>query len=97
MVLKYENDFKISELYRSRTFQKVEKLGDILKILNKVKYIITETSIESTYKGGASFVELEKYLSKFNYKYICSNKFNNSYPNLNLKGYSEFDTLFIKQ
>ena len=72
-------------------------LKSLGKILNKVKYIITETSIESTYKGGASFVELEKYLSKFNYKYICSNKFNNNYPNLNLKGYSEFDTLFIKQ
>ena len=27
MVLKYENDFKISEFYRSRTFVKVEKSG----------------------------------------------------------------------
>ena len=34
MVLKFENDFKISEFYRSQTFQKIEKWWDFLKISN---------------------------------------------------------------
>lgn len=64
--------------------------------LNNVKYIITECSIKTTYIGGCSFVELEKYLSSYGFKYIYSNKFQNNYPNLNLTGFNEFDALFIK-
>jgi FkbM family methyltransferase len=65
--------------------------------LYKVKYIITECSIVTTYTEGASFKELNEYLSKYNFKYICSNKFGETYPDLSLKGFSEFDSLFINE
>ena len=70
----------------------IKSLGD--KIRN-VKYIITECSIENTYTNGATFKELNEYLESFNFKYCCSNKFDYSAPDLNLKGFSEFDSLFI--
>lgn len=63
--------------------------------LNNVKYIITECSIQNTYTGGSTFLELEKYLSKFNFKYVFSNTFREKYPDLTLTGFSEFDSLFI--
>jgi FkbM family methyltransferase len=63
--------------------------------LHNVKYIITECSIVCTYIDGASFIELNDYLSKYNFKYVCSNKFNFNYPDLTLKGFSEFDALFV--
>ena len=65
--------------------------------LHSVKYIITECSIESTYTNGASFEELNEYLSKYNFKYVLSNKFGEKYPDLSLKGFSEFDALFINE
>lgn len=70
----------------------IKSLGDKLK---NVKYIITECSIKSTYSNGATFQELNEYLNTFNFKYVCSNKFNFNFPNLNLNGFSEFDALFI--
>jgi len=71
----------------------IKSLGDYL---HNVKYIITETSIVSTYTNGASFVELNDYLSTYNFKYVCSNQFGEMFPDLTIKGYSEFDALFIK-
>ena len=65
--------------------------------LHKVKYIITECSIMTTYTGGATFNELNDYLTNYNFKYISSNKFGNIFPNLTLCGFSEFDVLFINQ
>ena len=65
--------------------------------LHDVKYIITECSIENTYAGGASFKELVSYLAQFNFQYKCSNTFKNSYPNLSIKGFSEFDALFVNK
>jgi FkbM family methyltransferase len=70
----------------------IKSLGDKLK---NVKYIITECSIESTYTGGARFKELHEYLTSFNFKYCSSNKFGEIFPNLDLKGFSEFDALYI--
>jgi FkbM family methyltransferase len=70
----------------------IKSLGDSLY---SVKYIITECSIQSTYRGGATFKELNEYLSKYNFKYVSSNKFGETYPNLSLTGFSEFDALFI--
>jgi FkbM family methyltransferase len=65
--------------------------------LHKVKYIITECSIMSTYTGGATFNELNDYLTNYNFKYISSNKFGNNFPDLTLYGFSEFDALFVNQ
>ena len=70
----------------------IKSLGEHL---HKVKYIITECSIVNTYINGATFNELNEYLSKYNFKYVSSNAFGNEYPNLNIKGFSEFDALFI--
>jgi FkbM family methyltransferase len=70
----------------------IKSLGSKIK---SVKYIITECSIQSTYTNGASFEELNDYLSSHNFKYSCSNRFNFTFPNINLKGFSEFDSLFI--
>ena len=60
-----------------------------------VKYIITECSITSTYTDGATFTELNEYLSKYNFKYISSNQFSDNYPDLALTGFTEFDALFV--
>jgi FkbM family methyltransferase len=72
----------------------IKSLGNYL---NNVKYIITECSIVSTYTEGASFKDLDEYLRSFNFKYISSNQFGDKYPDLSLKGYSEFDALFINE
>jgi len=72
----------------------LKSLGDYLY---KVKYIITECSIMSTYTNGATFKEISEYLANYNIKYSCSNRFGNKYPNLNIKGFSEFDALFINE
>ena len=74
--------------------QAVKSLGEKIKT---VKYIITECSIVSTYKNGAIFSELNDYLEKYGFKYNNSNKFGHKFPNLGLKGFSEFDALFINQ
>lgn len=70
----------------------LKSLGDKLR---SVKYIITECSIQSTYVGGATFNELNAFLSENNFCYVASNRFGNSFPDLSLKGFSEFDALFI--
>lgn len=71
----------------------LKSLGDYL---HKVKYIITECSIVNSYTNGAIFTELNEYLQKYNFKYVCSNKFGYNFPNLNLTGFSEFDALFVR-
>jgi len=63
--------------------------------LHKIKYIITECSIVSTYINGATFKELNEYLTNYNFKYVSSNKFGENFPDLSLKYFSEFDSLFI--
>jgi FkbM family methyltransferase len=63
--------------------------------LHKVKYIITECSITSTYTNGTTFNEINNYLINYNFKYTSSNKFGNNFPDLTLKNFSEFDALFI--
>jgi len=70
----------------------IKSLGNYL---HKVKYIITECSIVSTYTNGATFKELNEYLSNYNFKYVSSNKFGENFPDLSLKYFSEFDSLFI--
>ena len=72
-------------------------LKSLGEYLYKVKYIITECSIVSTYTGGATFNELNHYLSNYNFEYASSNTFGETYPDLSLKGFSEFDALFINQ
>jgi FkbM family methyltransferase len=71
----------------------LKSLGD--KIID-VKYIITECSIQCTYENGSNFKELNDYLKTYGFSYICSNRFNYNFPDLNIKGFSEFDALFIK-
>lgn len=70
----------------------LKSLGDYL---HKVKYIITECSIESTYTNGANFIELNEYLNNYNFIYVSSNKFGERFPNTTLKGLSEFDAFFL--
>lgn len=65
--------------------------------LHNVKYIITKTSIQSTYINGAKFKELEGFLKGFGFMYKCSTIYGYEYPNVNLTGYSEFDALFINE
>lgn len=74
--------------------QAIMSLGEKIK---KVKYIITECSIQSTYKNGTNFIELNNYLEKYGFKYNNSNVFKNNFPNLQLTGFSEFDALFINK
>jgi len=70
----------------------LKSMGDKLR---NVKYIITECSIQSTYINGSTFEELYNYLKMYGFEYKVSNLFNYSFPNLKLKGFTEFDALFI--
>jgi len=70
----------------------IKSLGENL---HRVKYIITETSIENTYTNGATFEELNQYVSQFNFSYVCSNEFNHTFPDMSRKGMCEFDVLFV--
>jgi FkbM family methyltransferase len=70
----------------------LKSLGDKI---NNVKYIITECSINSTYVGGCSFIELNNYLNEFNFIYCCSDDYKYNFPNLKITGFSEFNALFI--
>lgn len=72
--------------------QAIKSLGEKIKT---VKYIITECSIVSTYKNGTKFVELNDYLEQYGFKYNNSNLFGDQFPDLERKGFSEFDALFI--
>ncbi len=69
----------------------IKSLGDKL---HTVKYIITECSISSTYSNGTNFIDLDNYLKKYHFKYVNSNLFGFNYPDLSLKGFSEFDALY---
>ncbi len=71
----------------------LKSLGDKI---NNVKYIITETCINSTYSNGTTFNEINEYLEKFGFKYICSDEFKSELPNKHLSGFSEFNALFKK-
>lgn len=70
----------------------LKSLGDAL---HNVSYIITECSIQSTYTNGATFDKLNAYLSPFGFRYVCSNRFGDQFPDLSIRGYSEFDALFV--
>ena len=72
----------------------IKSLGNHLR---NVKYIITECSVQSTYTDGATFAELSEYLRRFNFKYVCSNRFGYQYPDLSMKGFSEMDAFFINE
>jgi hypothetical protein len=72
----------------------LKSLGDNLY---KVKYIITECSIQNTYVNGTTFKELNEYLNNYNFTYVTSNEFGNKLPDLSIKGFSEFDSLFINK
>jgi FkbM family methyltransferase len=72
----------------------IKSLGEKIKT---VKYIITECSIQSTYKNGATFIELNDYLEKHGFRYNNSNKFGYNFPNLKMEGFTEFDSLFIRE
>lgn len=64
--------------------------------LSRVKYIIVECAIRSTYVGGAAFVDVAAYLGKHGFTYRCSNGFGRTYPNVNaINGICEFDALFV--
>lgn len=58
------------------------------------KYIILECSINSTYINGCNFKDIYNYLSKNNFKYICSDKFGYELPYSN-DSFCEFNSLFI--
>ena len=72
-------------------------LKSLGNLLHNIKYIITECSIVSTYKYGATFKELNEYLTNFNFKYVSSNKFGENFPDMSLQYFSEFDALFINE
>ena len=72
--------------------QALKSFGETLK---NCKYIITECSITSTYAEGSTFKEVEEYVGLHGFRYVCSDAFNESYPDTSLTGFSEFNSLFI--
>jgi len=72
----------------------LKSLGDKFK---NIKYIITECSIISTYTGGATFDELNNFLNNNGFIYVSSNRFGKYFPDTTIKGFSEFDVLFVNK
>lgn len=65
--------------------------------LSRVKYVIVECAIRSTYVGGAAFVDVAAHLGKHGFAYRCSNRFGSAYPNVDAaNGICEFDALFVR-
>jgi FkbM family methyltransferase len=64
--------------------------------LDSVKYIITELSIDPTYKDGSSALDVIKYLADRGFTYVSSTRYNYNMPDFNAKGFSEFDALFVR-
>lgn len=95
--LKDNNISNIDLLCMDLQGYELQALQSLGKYLIDVKYIITECSIQSTYKNGASFQELEAYLECFGFHYVCSNKFGERRPDLSQIHFSEFDALFQKK
>jgi FkbM family methyltransferase len=65
-------------------------------MLTSVKYIITESSITSTFIGGATFAELDAYLSGLGFRYVSSTISGVARPPTSAVGFSEFDCLFVR-
>lgn len=73
----------------------LKSMGDYL---DKVKYVITESSIESTYIGGAKYKDLHDYMQSKGFRYVSSNVYGEYNPiHVSVKGYSEFDVLFARE
>jgi len=71
-------------------------LKSLSEKINNIKYIITETCINSTYTNGTTFSEINEYLENYGFKYICSDEFKYEFPNTDITGFSEFNALFRK-
>lgn len=69
-------------------------LKSMSEYLHTVKYIITECQVNSTYRGGTSFKELEFFLANYGFEYTCSNTFDTARPKDTLNKHVEFDCLF---
>lgn len=66
--------------------------SDILK----VKYIITEASVNSSYIGGTEFVQLDKFLVQNGFTYVVSDTYVFNRPDMNKSGFSEFNVLYSR-
>lgn len=73
----------------------LEALKTMGDLIHRTRYIITETSMVSTYEGGSTFAELNSYLESKGFKYVCSNKFGYRIPDTVTRGFSEFDAMFV--
>ena len=75
----------------------LEALKSLGTNIKNVKYIITECSINPTYLGGCSFVDLENYLRENGFEYVMSPRFGKKRPNTKFKYFMEFNSLFVKK
>ena len=69
----------------------IKSLDD--KIVN-VNYIILEATLNPDYKGGTYFYEIDEYLNKHDFKYICSDKYHKTMPPKKYKGLLELNALY---
>lgn len=65
-------------------------------LLMNTKAIISETSISSTYKGGASFSQINSFLSGYNFAYHYSDKYGTTFPPDHVTGFSEFNAIWLR-
>jgi len=70
--------------------------------ISNIKYIITESSYVSTYVGGATFEELNNFLTENGFDFVCSDKTGMELPSEKFfskytGGTSEFNALFINK
>ncbi len=63
--------------------------------INRVKYIVFEASINNTYKGGCSFIDVHNYLVENNFKFLASNLPNSNFPIKTNNFFSFCDCIYI--
>jgi FkbM family methyltransferase len=62
--------------------------------LSGVRYILTETAVNSTYVGGACFKDVNAYLVSKGFRFVCHNHPSLDPFSTNTGVFSEFDALF---
>lgn len=72
----------------------LKSMGENLK---RVKYIILECSLKSTYINGCSFNDINIYLDSFGFQYVCSDIYETRFPNIKLNQFGEFNALFVNE
>lgn len=93
--IKQEKINKVDLLCMDLQGYELEALKSLGEELVKIKYIILECALKSTYVNGCNFQEINFYLNSLGFEYTCSGLFGYQYPCINDTHHLEFNTLYV--